>query len=68
MTALEKWIDRKHARVCVEAGSCTCDADRDSSLAALRARAKRGHIKFQHPGPVDDCQSPHDVLCKAVWA
>ena len=80
MTELDEWIERKHERSCYRpAGtygpgdmgchaSCTCDSYRSAPVAELRARAKHIHIKFRHPGAVDDCQSPHDVLCKAVWA
>ncbi len=61
--ALAAWMARKHERVCGPARSCTCHADLDES----RRLAKLVHEKYGHPGAADSCQSPHDVLCKAVW-
>lgn len=65
MTAkgLAAWNARKHERVCVPARSCTCSDD----LQDARTTAVRIHAKFDHAGTPNDCQSPHDVLCKAVW-
>lgn len=65
MTAekLAAWMMRKHQRVCVPARSCTCHDD----LAQARKLAATAHRRYGHPGAPDACQSPHDVLCKAVW-
>lgn len=65
MTAesLASWEKRKHERACIEARSCTCGID----LTEARQRALKYHVRFGHPGTPDACQSPHDVLCKAVW-
>lgn len=67
------WRKRVHERVCVAAGSCTCPTGerwRDIHAAHVteaRELAERVHAKFGHPGPVEHCESPHDVICKAVW-
>lgn len=37
------------------------------SLAEARDYARVIHRTAEHPGTPDACQSPHDVLCKAVW-
>ena len=60
--ALAAWMARKHERVCEPARSCTCHTDHIEA----RRLAKHIHAKFEHPGMPDACQSPHDVLCKAV--
>jgi hypothetical protein len=77
--ALEAWISRKHVRSCHRPPGtygpddhgcntvCNCDEYRAAPIDALRARAADGHKRDNHPGPPDACQSPHDVLCKAVW-
>ena len=60
---------RVHQRVCVPARSCTCPAEvTPGTLDAARARAALVHAKFTHLGMPDACQSPHDVICKAVWS
>ena len=65
MTAekLAAWMARKHDRVCIPARSCTCHDD----LHEARKLAAATHRKFGYPGTPEACQSPHDVLCKAVW-
>jgi len=60
---------RVHDRVCIPARSCTCpDGYSPEVLDAARDSARHIHAKFEHPGPVTACQSPHDVICKAVWS
>lgn len=80
MTKLEEWTTRAHVRVHDRApgtngpddlgarAGCACH-EYAVATAALEERARRIHAKFGHPGPVEDCQSPHDVLCKALdWS
>ncbi len=40
---------------------------REEAEGQLRRRAAKIHEKFEHAGPEHACESPHDVLCKAVW-
>lgn len=79
MNNIKAWVARKHVRSCErppgtngpdDAGcktACNCDTWLAASLGDLRALAARAHAGGGHPGPADSCQSPHDVLCKAVW-
>ena len=47
---------------------CTCPAEIDTHVIGdARRLAARVHARYKHAGPPDACQSPHDVLCKAVW-
>ncbi len=67
---LAEWIERTHARSHAQSCTAICTTWRPNPSAALpeaRARAARVHDKFHHLGLPDSCQSPHDVLCKAVW-
>ena len=79
MTRLDDWIARMHERVHDRApgtygpddlgaiGGCTCPEVVD--VDAYKARARRGHLRNDHPGTPEGCQSPHDVLCKAIdWS
>lgn len=83
MSAFTDWIHRAHLRLHerpagtfgpddrgVKAG-CTdvCDwlEDPEAALPEARRRAAVGHEKFAHPGSPEECEAPHDVLCKAVW-
>ena len=83
MTIAEKlceWYSRAHVRVHdrptgtngpddmgAHAG-CTCPAEIDTHVIGdARRLAARVHARYKHAGPPDACQSPHDVLCKAVW-
>lgn len=63
------WRSRVHERVCVPARSCcTCpDVYQREQLTEARDLAVRIHAKFAHPGRAGRCESPHDVICKAVW-
>ena len=76
---LSAWLARLHER-CHErpAGTygpddrgvhatCVCSMYLPHTWEKLRHNAGRVHRKYEHPGPPDDCQSPHDVLCKVVW-
>lgn len=47
----------------------TCEWRREPAraLPLARERAARNHAKYEHLGTPGACQSPHDVLCKAVW-
>ena len=78
--SLEAWMRRKHERCCErEAGTfgpddegcqagCTCpDEITDATISDCRRLAVRCHAKWQHPGPPEACEDPHDVLCRAVW-
>lgn len=59
---------RVHQRVCVEAGTCTCPEDYGREvITEARERAGNAHFNYDHPGTVERCTSPHDVICKAVW-
>ena len=59
---------RVHDRTCIPARSCTCPDEYGLEvIQEARDRAARIHAKFTHPDPPEDCQSPHDVICKAVW-
>lgn len=59
---------RVHERVCQECGQCTCPEDYGPEIITeARELAERTHGKFEHPGEVDNCGSPHDVICKSVW-
>ena len=60
---------RVHERVCEPAHSCcTCPEDYGREvITEARERADRIHAKSKHPGDVEHCTSPHDVICKAVW-
>lgn len=59
---------RAHGRVCERTIDCTCPEDYGREvITEARERAEHVHAKFEHPGPVDNCGSPHDVICKAVW-
>lgn len=78
--SLREWYRRAHIRLHdrpaetngpndlgAHAG-CTCPAEIDTHLIEdARRRATSAHDRYRHPGPADACQSPHDVLCKAVW-
>lgn len=66
--AFAAWRGRAHERVCVPARTCTCPVEvTQEVLADARKRAAHIHARYEHPGPLDACQSPHDVICKAVW-
>ena len=77
---LDSWLDRKHARSCERAAGtlgpddigchagCNCETWRERDLAELRKQAAKVHRKFDHPGLPEECESPHDVICKAVWS
>ena len=80
--SLEAWMRRKHERCCErEAGTfgpddegcqagCTCPAEiTDETVSDYRQLARKIHLdpRHPHPGTPEDCASPHDVLCKAVW-
>lgn len=68
-TTYREFRTRVHDRVCGPARSCTCPTDYGAdTLTAARRRAGEVHAKFGHSGPVEACQSPGDVICKAVWA
>ena len=59
---------RVHERVCIEARSCTCpEGYGPEVITDARGQAERVHAKYGHPGDLDGCGSPHDVICKAVW-
>lgn len=59
---------RVHARVCERTFDCTCpDNYGPEIITEARARAGQVHFKYDHPGTVERCTSPHDVICKAVW-
>ena len=59
---------RVHRRVCASARTCTCPDQYDGvEVEDARGRARAIHEKFAHPGPVEACQSPDDVICKAVF-
>jgi len=77
---LRDWYRRTHVRVHDRPagtngpddlgahGGCTCPTEIDTQvIGEARQGAARVHAKFEHPGPPDHCQSPHDVLCKAAW-
>ena len=80
--SLKAWMIRKHERCCTRpAGTfgpddqgcqagCTCPAEiTDGTVADYRRLARKIHLdpRHPHPGTPEDCASPHDVLCKAVW-
>ena len=83
LDAFAAWCQRAHTRTHARpAGTdgpddlgcnagCTdvCDWVRnpEQALPIARERARYVHVKFGHLGTEDACQSPHDVLCKAVW-
>ena len=78
---VKAWVARVHERVHermpgtdgsddqgARAG-CTwiCGAEPAEVIGLGRRAAHWGHEKFSHPGTPKACQSPHDVICKAVW-
>lgn len=68
MNTFVEWRARVHLRVCIPARSCTCPEVYDGgTLAEARRRARETHERFDHPGLVENCQSPDDVICKAVY-
>lgn len=67
MKAYREFRGRVHNRVCVPARSCTCPVEYAREvISEARALAAEVHAKFDHPGAFDHCESPHDVICKAV--
>lgn len=67
MNGYREWRQRVHERVCAPAGSCTCpDNYSPEVITEARKFAEHVHAKFEHPGAVETCGSPHDVICKAV--
>lgn len=81
LDSLRAWYTRAHIRSCYRPpgtngtddqganAGCTCPVEVTKEvLAECRSRARKGHLRYKHPGEPDACQSPHDVLCKAVWA
>jgi len=77
--AFTAWRQRVHRRVCEAAvrgrgdaqngpAQCTCPPEVTVEvITEERALARQVHAKFSHPGPVEQCESPHDVVCRAVW-
>ena len=64
----QEFRERVHERVCIPARSCTCPDDYGPDvLAEAQSLAKNVHAKREHPGTVENCRSPHDVICKAVF-
>lgn len=60
---------RVHERVCIPARSCTCPTEYGREVITnAREQARHVHVKFDHPGSVECCESPHDVICKAVFS
>lgn len=67
MTELAAWIARTHERA--HQPGCTWLCDPDVDAARLKKLARKGHEKYAHLGNVENCQDPHDVLCKALdWS
>lgn len=81
--ALVAWCRRTHERAhertpgtlgpddlgCHAGCTDVCEWTKDpvAALPLARERARDLHAKFGHLGDGRACQSPHDVLCKAVW-
>jgi len=57
----------KGCLVVPEAGRCElCEGMKARYTGEIREWAVQIHEKFGHSGPVESCESPHDVICKAV--
>ena len=78
MSRLAEWIARTHERshertpgtygpsdLGCHAG-CTSICDPAPDVGGLADLARHIHASLGHPGPVEACQSPHDVICKAI--